>query len=363
MAFPLLIGAGISAAAQIGSGILGNMAAGEERDKAEAAINEALQIARDVGAPPDQSQAILLEKLQSVGVLTPELEQNINLQFQELGPVDTQGKEAQIAALREFGELSKTGMTPVQRAELERQKQQIGQEQKAKLESIVQNQAARGLAGSGTETAARLLSAQEGANTERMAGLQTAAEADKARIAALQSMGSLGGEYERQQYGEASDQQKAKQATEQFNVQNAIAQAANDMNAGLNNVGADMRRGFDDVVGDLRYGLANTSYDISQAVNGVSGRIDSFTRRLMGDDIEDYKEYVPKTPVPTKAPDGTIKMEAKTPTGPPAPVPTATPTGIKMETAPLAPSSSPPVTTTIPIQLAAPEEPTAPAVK
>jgi hypothetical protein len=52
----------------IGSSILGGIAAGKERDKAQAALDKARDIIAGVGAPPDLAKQIILEQFKVAGV-------------------------------------------------------------------------------------------------------------------------------------------------------------------------------------------------------------------------------------------------------------------------------------------------------
>ena len=116
---PAALAAGAIAAPIVG-GIIGMVEGQKNRDAAQRAMAAALDEINKVGAPPDLSKAMIIEKLQSAGVYTPAMEQHIDVGVSQLSQVqeDPALRQAQTLALSKMAQRSAQGMSPEERAAL-----------------------------------------------------------------------------------------------------------------------------------------------------------------------------------------------------------------------------------------------------
>lgn len=137
---------------------------------------------------------------------------------------DPRLKAAQMKALAGLQDVyNQGGLTAQDRARIAQINEQINQQEQAQRNAILQNARARGTAGSGLEYAQQLAAQQQGANTRAMQGVNTAAEANRRALEALQQSGQLGGQIRGQEYGMASDKARALDEIARFNA-NATSQ-------------------------------------------------------------------------------------------------------------------------------------------
>jgi hypothetical protein len=211
-------------AAPIIGGVIGNIASAGDRKKAEAAMREAVQIIDSVGAPPDLSREIIYQKLQQVGVMTPELEQAIDVGISKVEQIqeDPTAREAQVQALQAMSQLGKTGIGAEDRAALNQIRSEVQRDAEAKRQQIIQQAQMRGQAGAGAELAAQLLGAQAAADRSSAEGDRIAAQAADARRNALQQLASQSHQLRDQDFNVAQAKAKAADAFRQFDVQNQM---------------------------------------------------------------------------------------------------------------------------------------------
>jgi len=222
------LGGALTAAAIAGpvvGGIIGNMAASEDREAAMQAAKEAMAIIDAVGAPPDLSKEILIEKFKQVGILTPQLENEVNLGFSKVAQVqeDPSLRSAQIDALSSLKELGKTGLRSEDRAALADIQSKIQQDVEAKRQQIIQNLQSRGQAGGGAELAASLAASQSGAQAAADQGRQVASMASQRALQAMMQQAGLAGNVRSQDFDVATKKASAEDYVNQFNTQNAIS--------------------------------------------------------------------------------------------------------------------------------------------
>lgn len=222
-------------------GVLGNIASGGDRDKANAAAQEAIKIIMETGAPPDQSKAILLDKFRQVGVLTPDIEKQIDVGFSQVSQIkeDPSLRNAQMEALTTLRDRSRTGLGPQDRAALNQIRSEVQRDQEAKRQQIIQAAQARGQAGGGAELLSQLVGSQGAANLASSQGDQVAAQASARALEALKASGQLGGQIRGQDFdvnktrADAADQLKRFDLTNQVGLQQrnvANANAAKEFN-------------------------------------------------------------------------------------------------------------------------------------
>lgn len=222
---PALIAAGVAGAAQIGSSIIGAVGSANQRQQAQDAINAAMAQINAIGAPPDQSAEIIREKLKQVGVYTPAMEQGINQTVSQVAQIqeNPQMRNAQTSALEALQRRGAGGLNPEDRAAYNKLRNESAQAAEQKRQSIMQNLAARGMAGSGAELAAQLSAAQSGDQNLSEQGDRLAAQASQNALQAMMQAGQLGGQIRGQDFGVANTKAQAQDELNRFNTQNQLA--------------------------------------------------------------------------------------------------------------------------------------------
>ncbi len=124
-----------------------------------------------------------------------------------------------LAKLQQIG--NQGGLTSVDRAQLNQIQNQVSNQSAANRAATLQSMAQRGMAGSGAELATEL--AGNAAQTQSAAdqGFNVAAQAQQRALQAIQQAGSMGGQIENTQFGEAAQKAQAQDAINRFNAQNA----------------------------------------------------------------------------------------------------------------------------------------------
>jgi len=202
-------------------GIVGRGKSQGDRDASMGAIGEAVENFRKIEVPTVEQQRIMLEMLQSQGVLTPELEQEILAKPTKMEEVSTDPilREAQMNALKSLQEVGKAGLTAEDRAQVNQLRREVAREEQAKQAQILQSMAQRGAAGSGMELAARLSSAQASADRAAQESDRLAASALQRQLQAVAQSGQLGGGIRSQDFGEQAQKASAIDAINMFNTQ------------------------------------------------------------------------------------------------------------------------------------------------
>lgn len=126
--------------------------------------------------------------------------------------------DTQEDVLSKLGDYSETGMSAIDRDRLAQIQNQINQENRGNQEAIVQNLAQRGLAGSGTELAARLNAQQGSAQAGYLAGSGVASDAAQRAYNALQAQGAYATGLQEQQYGQMSNAAQAQDLINKYNT-------------------------------------------------------------------------------------------------------------------------------------------------
>lgn len=221
-----LIGAGL--ASSIGGSIIGGIASGDDKKKAQEALDRADAIINNLQLPPDQSRPIIIQELKSAGVWKPEMEQHIDAGISKVSQIkeDPAFKEKQMATLNALQQIADTGMTATGRAEYNKVRAQAQQDAEAKRQQILQQMQMRGMGGSGAELAAQLSAAQGSANEQAAAADRIAAEQEQAKMSALGQLGGLAGQVRGQEFGIEQAKAGAADAFKMFDVQNQLAQQA-----------------------------------------------------------------------------------------------------------------------------------------
>lgn len=214
-----------SVAGPVLGGILGSNAAAGDREAARRAAEEAYAEILNLGAPPDLSKRIIQEKFKQAGIYTPQLENEINVQFEKVAqtPEGKQALKTQMEALNLVKQRAETGLSATDRAAMNQLRQQVATATQGRLESIRQAAAARGQTGSGAELAQQLAAASSASAEESAAADRLAAQAQQAALQAAMQSGELGRGIEEQQFAEQQAQTEIANREKLFNIQNSIA--------------------------------------------------------------------------------------------------------------------------------------------
>ena len=146
------------------------------------------------------------EALTYLGNFTPEELQATGLPS---GVINQAMRNKQLQALGGVEQLSQTGLSAIDRAALSEIQNQI-----------LQNMALRGLSGSGQELAAQLQSSQAASQLASTQGMQQAAQAQQARVNALNNLANLSSGIEQTDFERQAQKAQAQDIINQFNVQN-----------------------------------------------------------------------------------------------------------------------------------------------
>lgn len=213
----------LAAAATVGGALIGGSQAQAQRDAANNARNAALEQYANINLPSLEAQQLNLQDYQNAGTMTPEMEQ-----LMQMGPtsmegisLDPQTRAMQMQALEQMSGMASGQIQPGDVAGFEIAKRDAAAYDQAKQGQILQEMQQRGQGGSGAELLARLKSTQSSADRLNQADLEQAKQMQQARIAALQSQSNMASGIRSQDYGQESDLARARDAINQFNVQNS----------------------------------------------------------------------------------------------------------------------------------------------
>ncbi len=185
--------------------------------------NEASNLFKGLNVPGIEEQMVQLQKYVEAGIISPEEAQaalqesnaydNMNL--------DTQGRQAQLAALQQLQDIgNEGGLTAQDKAQLNAIQNEEQTKSRGAREAILQNAQARGAGGSGLEMLQQMQNEQNAASNASTRDLNVASMAQQRALAALQAAGQQGSQLNQQQFNQ--EQAKANAANEiaKFNAQN-----------------------------------------------------------------------------------------------------------------------------------------------
>lgn len=212
------------AAIALVSGIIGANSAKKGRKQAAAASAAAYAELTKIGMPPDLSKEIILKQFQSEGILTPELEQEINLQSSQVAQIkeDPSLRNDQMDVLNTLGGVSRGGLRTEDRAAYNELRSKVQQDAEAKRQQILQSMQARGQSGSGNELMAQLQSAQASADTASSGADNLAAEASRRALEALSQRANLAGSVRTQDASADEMRARAIDDRNQFLYRNSV---------------------------------------------------------------------------------------------------------------------------------------------
>lgn len=176
-----------------------------------------------LGVPTIEAQRIALEAPELVGML--EAEALGTSQFEEI-QMDPRLQAAQMAALENITGIAEAGgLDAVSRLNLEEGLRRAAGAEQARLQQLVEDPTL----GQGQRLALQAQAVQGAGQAGRDVAMQSAAQAQQARMAALQQQANLASGMQQQQLGLAGQKASAADAIAQFNVQNRQNVAARNL--------------------------------------------------------------------------------------------------------------------------------------
>ena len=215
--------AAAAVAGPIIGGIMANRAAAKDRKAAQAAIEAGLAELNAIGMPPDLSARVIFEQFAQQGLMTPELEQDIQLGASAVSNIteDASLRETQMGALNMLKSRMNTGLSPVERADLNQMRQATQRDAQGKIDQIQQQMAARGQGGSGSELAASLMASQGAAERQSGESDRLMAMAAQNALNAIAQGANVAGGIRDQDYSRKLNEAEAMDMISRFNAENA----------------------------------------------------------------------------------------------------------------------------------------------
>jgi hypothetical protein len=177
-----------------------------------------------VGVPTVEAQKILLESPQDVFKYVPDMEERvpgISTAFDNVA-ADPRLKQAQFDALDEINRRSQVGFTAEDIAELNAVRRGAEQQNKARMDTIVQQKQEQGMGGSGTELAMQIAAGQQTAQAQALADQELSKNAITNKYAALDKLLAGSTELRNQDIGEQAQVASSKDVMAKYNQQNQM---------------------------------------------------------------------------------------------------------------------------------------------
>jgi hypothetical protein len=222
------------------SDLLGGSSGKKEMKEATRLMQDNIARLEAIGIPTIEAQRIALEAPELVGTLQAEfLGPSAFQEIQE----DPRLKGAQLAALEEMTQITKTGLGAADRLALEEIRRQAAGQAQAQRATALQQMQERGTLDSGASLVAQLGAGQQAADTAAMQGMRQAAQAQQARMAALGQQGNMAAQMQGQQLGLAGQKASAADSIAQFNAQQRMGVQSQNLAArqGIANQGVATR--------------------------------------------------------------------------------------------------------------------------
>lgn len=244
--------------ASVVGGIMGSMSASKGRKQAAAASAAAFQELLNIGLPPDLSKEIILKQFKSEGILTPELEQDINIQESQVGQIkeDASLRGVQKEALDTLGQVSRSGLRAEDRGAFNELRAKTQQDSEAKRQQILQQMQAQGMGSSGANLMAQLQSAQAAEDSQSAGADRLASEASRRALDAVSQRAQLAGGVRTQDFGVNEARAKALDDRNQFLYANSASRQS--ANVAAQNQAQQANLSNKQRIGDLNVGQANT---------------------------------------------------------------------------------------------------------
>lgn len=222
----LALSAAGSALAGIGGAVIGNMESANDRKLAADAQRKALAEIEKLGAGPDLAKEIFLKEFKVAGVLTPELEREVDKGVSKVAQIqeDPRLKKAQMDALSAIQERGRTGFTPEEAMQLRKERATAERSAEAKRQQILAGLRARGALDSGAGIAAQLQSADELAAQQAEASDRFSGMASQRALQAMTQGGELAGSIRGREFDIAQRKAGSEEEMQRFNIANRGAQ-------------------------------------------------------------------------------------------------------------------------------------------
>lgn len=226
----------IPAVAALGGAAIGAATSSGDYAQQQQAIQQEIAQYQAIGVPPAQATQIVMQKYQSAGQMTPQMQQVFNQAASQMNGVKTDPnlKTAQMGALQQLQNLgSNGGHTLTDDANLANIQNQANTANAGRIGAIQNSMQSRGLGGSGLSLAAQLQSAQDANNQQATGGLQIAANQQQNALQAIMNSGQLAGNMQGQQFNQQAQIAQAQDAINRFNTANQ--QQVSNTNTGIAN--------------------------------------------------------------------------------------------------------------------------------
>lgn len=216
---------GVQIAAPLGGTILGGILSKEEREKQKQNIEQTAKLFEESGLPPDLSKQLALQQFQTGPLLNPFLEENVDIGPSSVASmqVSPEGRQTQMEALEAYKQLASLGLSPTDRASLNKVRDEVAAQSEGKRQQILQQMMSRGVSGSGQELAAQLSAEQQGSQQASREADRLAALAFEGRRSALANMGSMGTQVRSNDFEEEKTRRTAQDLFQQYATQNSIS--------------------------------------------------------------------------------------------------------------------------------------------
>lgn len=211
--------------APLGGSILGGVLSKDQREAAQQQIEQTTKLFQEAGLPPDTARQLALQQYQVGPLVDPILEEELNLGPSAVSEMQIPGvgRETQMEALEAYKQLASLGLSPTDRASLNKLRDQVASQTEGKRQQILQQMQQRGLAGSGQELAAQLASSQAGAEQASEESDRLASLAFEGRRAALNSLGAMGGQLRSSDFNEELKKKEAQDLFKRYAFENSSA--------------------------------------------------------------------------------------------------------------------------------------------
>jgi len=190
-------------------------------DESSSIYDEMLKKAQEIPLPI--LKEYYPELYNSVVSMNPELETAVNLGPSEMAGISTDPalRQAQLGALSKLQEIGSAGGRDAQfLSDAARLENEVNTNLQGQQGAIMQNMAAKGMSGGGSELVARNMAAQQAANRQSQQAVDLNAQAQQRALQALMQSGQLGGQMQQQDFSQAAQKAQAADAISKFNAQN-----------------------------------------------------------------------------------------------------------------------------------------------
>lgn len=208
-----------SVAAPIIGGVIGGKAASKAADKAAKAQQQMyernIRILEELGVPTIEAQKIALENPEYVGDLVAEVLGPSAMEEISLDPILRQKQMDNLAAMEQ---ISKDGLTTVDRINLDQLRQSTAADEASRQKAILQSMAERGTLDSGDQLAAQLFSNAQASQNAMTQAQEVAKMASQNRINAINNLASQYANMENLDWNREAQKASAADVIQQFNA-------------------------------------------------------------------------------------------------------------------------------------------------